>query len=68
MLFVTAPKTAFDSEAMPVRGSAVVKVLCYKPEGGEFKGPDEVNEFLPIYLILPAALGHGVHSAFNRHE
>jgi hypothetical protein len=30
--------------------------------------PDEVNEFVSIYLILPAALGPGVHSASNRNE
>jgi hypothetical protein len=29
--------------------------------------PDEVIEFLSVYLILPAtALGPGVYSAFNR--
>jgi hypothetical protein len=28
--------------------------------------PDEVN--FKIYLILPAALGPGVYSAFNRNE
>jgi hypothetical protein len=27
-----------------------------------------VKEFLSIYLILPAALGHGVYSASNRNE
>jgi hypothetical protein len=31
--------------------------------------PDEVNEFFfLIYLIFPAALGPGVHSASNRNE
>jgi hypothetical protein len=30
--------------------------------------PDEVNGFLSIYLILPATLGPGVHSASNRNE
>jgi hypothetical protein len=30
--------------------------------------PDEVNDFLSIYLILPAALGPGVYSASNRNE
>jgi hypothetical protein len=29
---------------------------------------DEVIFFLSIYLILPAALGQGVHSASNRNE
>jgi 5-formaminoimidazole-4-carboxamide-1-beta-D-ribofuranosyl 5'-monophosphate synthetase len=30
--------------------------------------PDEVNEFLIIYLIVPAALGRGVYSASKRNE
>jgi hypothetical protein len=30
--------------------------------------PDEVIEFFSIYLILPAALGPWVYSAFNRNE
>jgi hypothetical protein len=30
--------------------------------------PDEVTEFFSIYLILPAALGSEVYSAFNRNE
>jgi hypothetical protein len=30
--------------------------------------PDEANEFLSIYLILPVALGPGVYSASNRNE
>jgi hypothetical protein len=30
--------------------------------------PDEVNDFLSSYLILPVALGHGVYSASNRKE
>jgi hypothetical protein len=30
--------------------------------------PDEVTEFLSIYIILPAALGPGVHSASERNE
>jgi hypothetical protein len=30
--------------------------------------PDEVNEFLSIYLILPAALDPGIDSASNRNE
>jgi hypothetical protein len=29
---------------------------------------DEMKEFSSIYLILSAALGHGVYSAFNRNE
>jgi hypothetical protein len=27
-----------------------------------------VNEFFSIYLILPAALGHKVYTAYNRNE
>jgi hypothetical protein len=30
--------------------------------------PDEVIEIVPIDLILPAALGPGVHLARNRNE
>jgi hypothetical protein len=30
--------------------------------------PDEVNAFLSIDVIIPAALGPGVHSASNRNE
>jgi hypothetical protein len=30
--------------------------------------PDVMNDFLPIYLILPAALGPRVYSASNRNE
>jgi hypothetical protein len=30
--------------------------------------PDEVNDLFSIYVILPAALGPGIHSASNRNE
>jgi hypothetical protein len=30
--------------------------------------PDEVNEFLSMYLTLPAALDPGVYSASNRNK
>jgi hypothetical protein len=30
--------------------------------------PAEVNEIFSVYLILPAELGPGVHSASNRNE
>jgi hypothetical protein len=43
----------------------MVKALRYKPQGLR---PDYVNAFFLIYLILPAALGPGVHSASNRNE
>jgi hypothetical protein len=43
----------------------VVKALCYKPEGAGSR-PHEVN--FKIYVIFPAALGPGVHSASNVNE
>jgi hypothetical protein len=49
------------------RGNLVVKALCYKPEGHGFKTRRGVYNF-SIYLILPAALDPGVHSACNRNE
>jgi hypothetical protein len=49
------------------RGSVVVKALCYKLEGRRFE--TRWGEWIfSIYLILPAALGPGVHSASNRNE
>jgi hypothetical protein len=30
--------------------------------------PDEMNDFLSIYLILPAAVDHGVYSVSNKNE
>jgi hypothetical protein len=47
------------------RCSAVVKphATSRKVAGSR---PDEVNEFFPIYLILPAALGPVVYSASTR--
>jgi hypothetical protein len=49
------------------RGSVVVKELRYKPEGCGFE--TRWGELVSsIYLILPAALGPGVHSASNRNE
>jgi hypothetical protein len=50
-----------------VRGSIVVKALCYKPEGREFES--WLGEWLlSIYLILLAALGPGVYSASTRNK
>jgi hypothetical protein len=50
-----------------VRGSVVVKALCYKPEGRGFE--TQWGEwFLSSYLILLVALGPGVYSASNRNE
>jgi hypothetical protein len=47
--------------------AVVVKALCYKPEGHGFE-TRWVEWIFPIYLILPVALGRGVHSASNRNE
>jgi hypothetical protein len=30
--------------------------------------PDEMNEFISVFLIHPIALDPGVYSAFNRNE
>jgi hypothetical protein len=49
------------------RGNAVVKVLCYKPEGRGFQ-TRRAELFFSIYLILPAALGPEVYSACSRNE
>jgi hypothetical protein len=46
-------------------GSVVVKALCYKQEG--HGSQTKLGELIfPIFLILPVALGPGVHSASNR--
>jgi hypothetical protein len=50
-----------------VRGSIVVKALCYKPEGRVFE-TRWGERFLSSYLILLIALGPGVYSASNRNE
>jgi hypothetical protein len=53
--------------SLGTRGSVVVKTLCYKSEGHGFEtwwG----DWIFPIFLILLAALGPGVHSAYNRTE
>jgi hypothetical protein len=52
---------------MGERGSIVVKALCYKPQGRRFETRWSQWTF-SIYLILPAALGPGVYSAFNKNE
>jgi hypothetical protein len=45
----------------------LVKALHYKPEGRGFE--TRWGEwFSSIYLILPAAIGHGVYSGSNRDE
>jgi hypothetical protein len=45
-----------------LRGSVVVKELCYKPEGRGFETRWGELNFL-IHLILPAARGPGLYSA-----
>jgi hypothetical protein len=45
----------------------VVKALCFKPEGRWFESRLS-NIMFPICLILPAALGPGVHRVSNRNE
>jgi hypothetical protein len=49
------------------RGTAVANALCYKPEGHRLE-TRWAEWILSMYLILPAALGFGVHSASNRNE
>jgi hypothetical protein len=48
--------------------SFVIRALCFKPEGRGFKTRWGEWVFFKIYLILPAALGPGFHSASNRSE
>jgi hypothetical protein len=49
------------------RDSVLVKALCYKPGGRGFE--TRWDEWIfSIYLILPAALGPGMHSAYKRNE
>jgi hypothetical protein len=48
-------------------GSKVVKALSYKSEGRGFE-TRLVECYLPIYLILPAALGLEVYSVSKRNE
>jgi hypothetical protein len=52
---------------MAARCTVVVEARCYKPEGRGFE--TRCGECIfSIYLVLPAALGPGVHSASNRNE
>jgi hypothetical protein len=48
--------------------SVVVKELCYKPWRSRVREPMTWINFFSIYLIIPASLGPGVHSASNRNE
>jgi hypothetical protein len=46
--------------------SGTIKALCYKRKCCGFT---RLGEYIfSIYLLLPAALGHGVYSASNRNE
>jgi hypothetical protein len=47
--------------------SVVVEALCCKPEGNGFE-TRWGNLFFSIDLIIPAAVGPGVHSASNKNE
>jgi hypothetical protein len=48
-------------------GTVVVRALCYKPGGRGFETRRSELIF-SIYLIIPVALGPGVHSDSNRKE
>jgi hypothetical protein len=48
---------------LEVRGSVVVKATSRK-----VAGPIPIEVIFSIYLILPAALGPEVYSAYNRNE
>jgi hypothetical protein len=50
-----------------VRGSLVVKALCYKPESHGLETQCVKCNF-SIYLNLPSALGSAVYQAYNRNE
>jgi hypothetical protein len=47
-------------------GSIVVKTLCYKTEGRGVR--DSMRWIFSIYVILPATVDSGAHSASNRNE
>jgi hypothetical protein len=57
-------RSVFHTSAM--RHAVVMRYATSRKVAGS--RPDEVNEFFSIYLILPAALGPGVHSASNTIE
>jgi hypothetical protein len=58
---------SYRKRRVPQKGcSIVVTALRYKPEVCWFR--DQMNSFFSIYLILPAALGPGLCSDFNRNE
>jgi hypothetical protein len=52
---------------MGTSGTLMVEALCYKPEGRGFM-TRLGGLIFSICLILPAALGRGVHSASNSNE
>jgi hypothetical protein len=55
------------SHRVGARENIVVKALCCKPEGLGFGTPGG-EQIFSIYLIPPAALGHGVYSSSNIYE
>jgi hypothetical protein len=58
--FITSPKK-YCSAFIAVSG------VLYGGTGAKLQA-NEVNEFFSSYLILPAALGHGIYSACNINE
>jgi hypothetical protein len=50
-----------------IRGSGVVKALCYEMEGRGFE-TRQCEQIFSVHVILPAALGPGVYSASNRNK
>jgi hypothetical protein len=52
---------------MGAHSRVVVKALCHKPKGREFE--TQWGEWtFSIDVTIPAALGYGVYSAYNRNE
>jgi hypothetical protein len=49
-------------------GSVVAETLCLQDKRSRVRDPMRWMTFFSMYLILPAALGPGVHSASNRNE
>jgi hypothetical protein len=54
-----------DNKIFRARGRVVAHALSFKSEVSDSR-PNEVNEFLSIHLILPAAVGPGIYSASDR--
>jgi hypothetical protein len=58
----------YKVKANGARFSVVVKALCYKPGGRGLETQLSKLIYFSILLILPAALGPGIHSASNRND